>query len=97
MRKMLIAAALGLVVLVAPGSARAGVHVSVGIGLPFPPVAFVGPAPCHPRVYYGGPVYRRPVYYGPRYRSVRHYADAPRGWYKRHRRHHRGWDGDWDD
>jgi hypothetical protein len=91
MRKLLIAGALGLLVLVAPGAARAGVQFSFGFGFPIPPV-YVGPAPCYaapcyprPYPYYGAPVYP-PVYYGPRHRGV-YYSGGPRWGYKRYRRY----------
>lgn len=93
MRKLFIAAfVLGLVLVARPEAARAGVQVSVGIGLPFPAVGYVGPPAYYPPVY-GGPVYYPPAYYGPRYRVVR-YVEAPRV-YKRYRRYHRGWDRGW--
>jgi len=85
MRELLIAAALGLVLLIAPEPARAWVNVSVGIGLPFPPVAFVGPAPCCRRVYYARPVYYAPVYYGTWHRTVRYYGATPYRAYRRYR------------
>jgi hypothetical protein len=90
MRKLFIAAVLlGLALVARPGDAHAGVQVSVGIGLPFPPVGYVGPPAYYPPVYYGGPAYYPPAYYGPRYRTVRYYAPTP--WaYQRYRRGYRG-------
>jgi len=78
------AAALALVTLGAPSVARAGVHVSVGIGLPFfpvPRVAVVAPVP-YPVVVGGPVVYSAPVYYGPGF--------VPRRAYFRPARFHRG-------
>jgi hypothetical protein len=91
MRKLIVAATLGLVFLIVPESARAWVNVSVGIGLPFARVGFVGPAPCYPRAYYARRVYYPrgyysypPVYYGSWHRTVRYYGGGPYGGYRRY-------------
>jgi hypothetical protein len=101
MRKLWLAAvALGLAGLATPGVARAGVDVSIGIGLPFPPV-FVAPAPPvvveRPVIVERPVVYSAPVYY-PAYRPV-YVGPGPvyrgKGWHKghhKHWKHHKHWD-----
>lgn len=89
-----IVACLGVAALTWPSSADAGgVHISVGIGLPFPVVVAPAPVVTYPApvvVYRPAPVIVSPPpvvvhggYYGHRY--------YPRRYYPRHWHHHHRW------
>ncbi|TMA85495.1 MAG: hypothetical protein E6J77_11825 [Deltaproteobacteria bacterium] len=96
MKRTLAAGMLALALLATPSLARAGVHFSFGVGLPFfgavvaPAPAVVVPAPAYlpPPAYYPYP-YPPVVAYGP----PGYYGGSVVVW-GRHW-HDRGWHGDW--
>ena len=95
-KRTLATGILALALLATPSLARAGVHFSFGIGLPFfgavvaPPPAVVVPAPGYalPPAYYPYP-YPPVVAYGP----PGYYGGSVVVWGSHYRG--RGWHGDW--